>query len=281
MRYGRLPWSALILTAALCAACGGSPTQPTPVGTGREIPPIGSSAPTAPSRPLTKTSFVAFGDSITAGTITMFNGLLRLVVAPQSYPYKLQAILTGEHGGQRIQVYNEGVQGECAGSDGMGCDDIGSVGTSRLPGVLRADSPQVVLLLQGIDDLNPPNNADIPTVIGHLQQMIGEAQGAGATVLIGTLLPQVRGGSRAWSIDLIQPFNAQLKVMAASAGATVVDLYTPFAADLSLIGPDGLHPTAAGYTEMAQVWANAIDAAFSIPLPKATSNSPEPLVHRP
>ena len=262
MMHVRTKLSALFGAAALLAACGGSPTQPSPVGTTHDVPPIGSTAQ-PPTRPLTKTSFVAFGDSITAGTITTLQGLLRLVVAPDSYPYKLQNLLESRHPSQRFQVYNEGVPGEEA-----------ATGVGRLPGVMSADSPQVVLLLQGVDDLDPPNYADIPTTVGNLQTEVQEAQAAGAVVMVGTLLPQRRGGLRAWAIDEIQPFNAQLKTMVKANGAILVDLYTPFAANLSLIGPDGLHPTAAGYTKMAQIWADAIDAAFSIPLP--SSSTPHP-----
>ena len=42
--------------------------------------------------------------------------------------------------------------------------------------------------------------------------------------------------------------------------STYVDTYTTF--DLQLIGVDGLHPTAAGYTRLAEIFAAQITATF-------------------
>ena len=258
MRFTSARLAVFSLALLLLTACGGSPTQPSPVDTSRPLPTLPSlSGPTA--RPLAKTSFVAFGDSITAGTITMFNGLLQLVVAPQSYPYKLQNLLQTEHSDQRIHVYNEGVEGEPT-----------YQGISRLPGVLDADQPQVLLLLEGVNDLDALGSAGIQPTITNLQSMIQNAQSRGIKVMVGTLLAQRPGGYRAISINLIQPFNTQLAQMAASMGVTLVDFYTPFEQNLNLLGPDGLHPNADGYTQMAQIWAAAIDLAFEEPLPTPT-----------
>ena len=57
--------------------------------------------------------------------------------------------------------------------------------------------------------------------------------------------------------------------MALKKGAMVVDIYPQF--DLSLVGPDGLHPTAAGYARMAQVFSEAIEAAWDQPASGTTS----------
>ncbi len=58
--------------------------------------------------------------------------------------------------------------------------------------------------------------------------------------------------------------------MVASVGAKLIDFYTPFEQNLNLLGPDGLHPNADGYTKMAQIWKDAIDLAFEEPLPTPT-----------
>jgi lysophospholipase L1-like esterase len=196
---------------------------------------------------------MAFGDSITAGTVTTFNGLLRITIAPQSYPYKLKDLLADRHADQQIEVYNEGSPNEWA-ADGV----------TRLPERLTEDSPQVLLLLEGVNDIN--SGAGVDDTIANLQTMIGEAHNRGLVVFVGTLLPQRAGSQRAYAPGLIQPFNEQLKAMVAANDATLVDLYTPFAADLSLLGPDGLHPTAAGYTKMAEIWADAIDEVLEAPV---------------
>ena len=46
--------------------------------------------------------------------------------------------------------------------------------------------------------------------------------------------------------------NDEVRVIAAGEGATLVDLYTALASDVTrYIGVDGLHPTEAGYRRMA------------------------------
>jgi lysophospholipase L1-like esterase len=252
----RTKFSVLICVAALAAACGGSPTQPSSPGGSSRVPPAGGGS--LPGLPLEKTSFMAFGDSLTAGEVKTFNGLLRIVVPSESYPTKLKRLLEGRHPGQQIEVYNEGSSGEHV-------EDPTTA--PRFSQALTNDSPQVLLLLEGVNDLNTNGEAAIAPTIADLQAMISEARDRGVQVFVGTLLPQRPGAMRAYSLELIQPFNNQLKAMAAASGATVVDLYTPFAADLSLLGPDGLHPSPAGYTKMAQIWADAIDAALGAPLP--------------
>ena len=53
--------------------------------------------------------------------------------------------------------------------------------------------------------------------------------------------------------------------MALANGALVVDLHSAFAADVpDWIGPDGLHPTIAGYQEMAQLFFDTIRTSFEI-----------------
>jgi lysophospholipase L1-like esterase len=250
-----LKLAGLALVPIVITACGGSPTQPSAVTVSRTLPTLGSK-PAAPSRPLLYTKFMAFGDSQTAGTITMANGLLGLVASSAAYPGDLQNILQSDFPGQRITVFNEGQP-----------DETAVDGESRFPGTLQSDNPQVVLLLEGVNDLNENGAAGESDALAALSSMIGDAQAAGDKVLVGTLLPQVPGGQRAYAVDLIQPFNVQLTQMVASHGAVLVDLYDTFAADLSLIGPDGLHPTALGYAKMAQLWADKIESLYQEPLP--------------
>jgi hypothetical protein len=75
--------------------------------------------------------------------------------------------------------------------------------------------------------------------------------------MVGTLPPEIgtaltHGGAP----GLVAPFNTQLMATAVSAGATVIDLYSDIVTDITdwISLYDGLHPTEAGYQEMAQVW---------------------------
>jgi hypothetical protein len=84
-------------------------------------------------------------------------------------------------------------------------------------------------------------------------------------VIVGTLLPATPGALLPGTVDLIDPFNTQLVPMALANGALVVDLHSAFAADVpDWIGPDGLHPTIAGYQEMAQLFFDTIRTSFEI-----------------
>src|SRR4029077_7082774 len=98
-----------------------------------------------------------------------------------------------------------------------------------------------------------------------IQALIGAAETRGVRVMVGTLLPAV---ARFVSLaNLIEPFNARLVPAAAAAGARIVDLYSDIVTDVTdWISPyDGLHPTEAGYQEMARVWFNSIKNAFELP----------------
>jgi len=93
--------------------------------------------------------------------------------------------------------------------------------------------------------------------------MIQEIRRAGIPILVGTLTPANPGALPPGTAALIVRFNAQLIPLAQASGATVVDLYSAFLADVpDWIGPDGLHLTAAGYNEMAQLFFDAIRTNF-------------------
>ena len=85
--------------------------------------------------------------------------------------------------------------------------------------------------------------------------------------MVGTLLPEIEGDVNAGSWSFVVPFNNQLVPVATNAGALVVDLYSDIATNVAdWISPfDGLHPTEAGYREMARVFFDNIKNAFELP----------------
>jgi lysophospholipase L1-like esterase len=234
----------------------------------------------APPR-LSATKFLAFGDSITAGVIptTCSAGappVPRCATAPvltlterlfdirqlradrnsssASYPLKLAALLAGRYTAQSIVVVNEGEPGETA-----------AEGSGRLPGVLTSQAPEVLLLLEGINDIHLPGNqaSHIGPLVQTLRTMTRDAQSRGIRVFVGTLLPEDRCGCRAFDFadgrDDIVAANAQIRGMAASEGAFLVDLYPGFAGQTTaLLSFDGLHPNEAGYAKMAEMFFDAI-----------------------
>lgn len=224
---------------------------------------------------LAATRFTAFGDSMTEGFLTTCpnttltalwgGGLLNLqadlaslttIRPPQfsavSYPVKLQGMLRSRFSGQAITVSNQGSGGETV-----------ATGVTQLPGVLSNEQPQVLLLLEGINDINQLHAAGIPIVVNGLRTMVQEARRRGISVFLGTLLPQRRGSCRSYDysdgVDDIVPANTLIRQMAGIEGVPVVDLYQGFAgSEATLIGPDGLHPNEAGYQRMADLFYAAI-----------------------
>lgn len=219
------------------------------------------------------TKFVAFGDSITEGQLDpactshsiagplawQLDNILsrtRSIDVNAAYPTKLQILLDGRYGAQNPVVSNRGAGGECV-SPASGCV---SYGVTRLPTVLASDMPEVVLIQEGINDINGRRAAAIPDVVSGLRTMIGAARGRTVQVFLGTLLPERVGACRGYAPDVVAPANDQIRALAASENVVLVDLYAAFGADAptTLIGFDGLHPTAAGYELIAQKFFESI-----------------------
>ena len=214
---------------------------------------------------LSSVRFVAFGDSITEGT-TSPDPTTLLLSLTESYPYKLQGLLSGRYIDQTIVVLNRGRAGEPAyPTSGR------TSGVTRLPGVLDADKPQVLLLLHGANDLLGASSgefdATIDRIITALETMIKTARVRGVRVMLATFPPQNPNGSRGRGAEAVPALNAEIAALAADERAVLVDLYgglggTPAGS----IGVDGLHPTDGGYTKIANIWFEAIRREYERPL---------------
>ena len=92
----------------------------------------------------------------------------------------------------------------------------------------------------------------------HVGDLPGIRHG-GADDVVQLLGHDLRGAGAPYVATL----NGKIATLATVRGVTLVDLYKDFAAaGTRLIGVDGLHPTEAGYTEMATSFYNAIAARF-------------------
>ncbi len=225
---------------------------------------------------LSATRFVAFGDSMTEGfvqvcrttTLTGLDAILEDLAflsrfselrppgfSAVSYPVKLQSALAARYASQSITVFNEGNGGETA-----------VAGALDLPRVLNADTPQALLLLEGINDIHagrPTQGAAIPTVTSSLRTMVQEGKRRGMTVFLSTLLPERKGACRGfdWTDDIedVVTANTQIRSLASAEGVPLVDMYQAFSGQLdTLLGADGLHPSEAGYQKMADLFYAAI-----------------------
>lgn len=210
--------------------------------------------------PLPRTSFLAFGDSMTAGEITVptstaldGNGFpqFRLIVVPSaSYPTELLGMLRNRYITQAAQfvVTNAGVPREWAAD-----------GPRRFATVLTASGAQVVLLMHGTNDLQALASRGINPAISGLQSMTRTARAAGAVVFIASVPPSKPGGVNSLPINLVQALNDQIRLGAPAEGAIFVDVYAAMAPQVNtLIGIDGLHPTEAGYRRIAETFFAAI-----------------------
>lgn len=242
----------LALVAALAlAACGSRPTAPTPpitdpggTGTGTGTPP----PPPPPPPTLNVTRILAFGDSMTSGTTSSALPTLFGLDAgiPESYPFKLQVLETERYASQTITVLNAGRAGKHASDD-----------RQRLADAIREANPQVLLLLEGANDLNTPN-VTVTATVNALEDMVRDTTAQGVTVLLATLPPQ--RAPKGVPASTAARYNDALKVMAAKKGATIVDLNAQ--CPIELIGQDGLHPTEAGYQKIAEIFQAAIAAKW-------------------
>jgi lysophospholipase L1-like esterase len=129
--------------------------------------------------------------------------------------------------------------------------------------------PEVVILLEGVNDLNGGDSVDSGPVLDALRLMARDAKASGATVLLCTLPPQREGGSRAFAADRIANFNSHLPNIARLEDVMLVDIFplidpAESAGDLT---PDGLHITDQGNQKLAQKFFEVIRGLFEIPAP--------------
>ena len=120
--------------------------------------------PQTPAPRLSRTRIVAFGDSITEGVVSTFS-LQLLLDLPGSYPERLRAELTTRYRDQSIFLFNEGKAGEWA-------ED----GKARFPDVIRQDAPEVIILMEGANDLGFLGRKGISATIGQLETMVKYAR---------------------------------------------------------------------------------------------------------
>jgi len=211
---------------------------------------------TAPPR-LSATAFLAFGDSMTAGEITV-NGEGRIhihtVQDALSYPTDLRQSLASRYSAQSIIIDNAGSLGETT-----------DAGLSRLPVVLTSRY-QALLLMEGANDLGNQSSGSVRDhALANMQAMVRLAKGRGVKVFLATLPPQnplACCPRRGTGNILLPSYNDGLRGLAIAENITGVDVNAAFNGDLTQIGPDGLHPTAVGYQTIATEFFSRIRATL-------------------
>lgn len=272
-RHARRPVIAIALLAlvsARCAQAPESPTAPSAVLSRGAAPQAGVPAPAVPLgtvNALGATQFLAFGDSITWGETSSFDGAFLFAPIPGTqYPAQVDNQLESTFSTQDFTVVNSGNPGELA---------INAVSSGRFASEMAARRPQALLLLEGINDLN--NNQSIPATVGALQQMVEIARLYNTTVFVATMFQTCpstdpsTGVFRQNSWDKIVPFNNAVRSMAAGRqNVYLVDIYAAFGNNcdpnggIGLLGGDGLHPKPSGYSVMATTFVGALRERLAV-----------------
>lgn len=253
MRSRAIPVVVWFVACAIAAGCGNGVR--TPIG------------PSGEPR-LLLTRFLAFGDSLTLGEVTVpstkLPGLLALggrqslggllvVVPSAAYPTVLRTRLVSTYPAQAtaIEVVNAGKAGEHP-----------HEALPRFVEAFEAARPEVVLLWEGINSVRL-YGSDLPT--DGLAAMVSEAQSRGALVFLANLLPMRPGTPIAPSEFEFQLTNTKIRALAAARGAVFVNLHDTLLPELDrIIGVDGIHPTEAGYARIADVFFAAIRANLEV-----------------
>jgi lysophospholipase L1-like esterase len=222
---------------------------------------------------LSSTSFLAFGDSITYGEdgqnsvapsvslmASRFHPSVQLPLV-QQYPQELKQSLVDRYKTQNPSVANEGHPGEAAGDP----DTL-----VRFMRLTASRQYSVVLLMEGSNDIFYGDASREPAAYDGLRAMIRNAKANSMRPYLATIPPTnptacdpvCRGRD---PFALVSGFNDGVRALAVSEGVTLVDVYQAFGGNLSLLGPDGLHPAAAGYQKIADTFFTAIKQTLEVP----------------
>jgi lysophospholipase L1-like esterase len=194
---------------------------------------------------LGKTNFMAFGDSITDGAVSLEPMLW--VVESETYPFQLGQILQGRYPSQTFTVINAGKPAERT-----------DEGARRLPVELDLHKPEVVMILEGVNAvwlLSTSRQADA------IRSMVRSAHERHVDVILATVMPV----TPAWrfydqgAMDRIRALNERIfQIALIEDTGGVVDLFALFEANPHLLGADGLHPTVEGQRRIAEAFSDEI-----------------------
>jgi lysophospholipase L1-like esterase len=166
-----------------------------------------------------------------------------------SYPAQLLELLNQRYSAQTIRVTNAGVPGEDA-----------AEAISRLQSELGRLQPDVVLIMEGTNDLDP--DSMIPGLRGAdaIETMVQDARSRGVDPILATIPPQRTSRD---TEPLVDPYNDIMRQIAIRQGVPLVDVHQIISLgqclgagslELSCLGDDHLHPTAQGYELIANAF---------------------------
>ena len=212
----------------------------------------------APPPKLGVTQFLAFGDSITEGYVSPPDDVGRLV-RTSAYPFLLEQILASRYVTQDIRVINAGKGGEHV-----------RYASGRFDAELRRHRPDVLLLMEGTNDLYTGYEAGAEQAAATLDGMVANALSAGIGPYIMTIAPW----RSAVYAPLVSSFNDRIRSIAARRGVPLVDVHQVLLTGpcdgvqpIPCIGRDDVHPTAQGYQLIAEELARILVARYDVAVP--------------
>ncbi len=194
-----------------------------------------------PANHLHAEDIIAFGDSITQGSIDPAGS------DHGGYPMVLQQMY--DNNGLAVHVYNEGLHGERT-----------SAGVSRISSVLSRRSASYLLLLEGANDVIAGISPQ--TLVQNLSIMIDKCLAKGVVPLVATMTPEEKYGNTPLIRETINP---EIVALAGRKNITLVDLYSAVADSWAAWSWDGLHPNYDGMLAIAQAWYNKVPVAGVTP----------------
>jgi lysophospholipase L1-like esterase len=248
LKPGKL--ASLAILISLGAGCGSGESPARFSGVGEPTAKSDASLATQASADVPFRRILCFGDSLTYG-VTLESGSLTEgargdLTLVEGYVPKLWRRLEQKYG-PGFELVNAGIPGETT-TDGV----------ERIRDELRVYDPDLVLLLEGVVDVN--NTAPrFPVVRENLATMMHLVRREGKLVIIGTYPLLNPDGFRTSGAEFIPRLNVIIRQEAAQQSVRVAD-HEKALPDLSGQGPDGLHPNNNGYEAMADTWLAAIEA---------------------
>jgi lysophospholipase L1-like esterase len=197
---------------------------------------------------ISRTTFLAFGDSITYG---------RCGPAPNEcppYTDRLLELLRARYTAQTFQAIPRGRPGEKTPD-----------GASRLADEVSLYTPEVVLLMEGTNDVTD-DAFKINVTEDALEYMINASRSRGVKeVFLATIPPIFPGGPNDSARPRVLQLNDEIRDLAARKGAHLVDVYAALSADLNrYYSGNDLHPNAEGLRVIGETFYAKIRATLDI-----------------
>lgn len=191
-------------------------------------------------------TLVCFGDSITDGSISTFNGF-------DAWPDVLGQGLQSDQATSHISVVNTGIGGNAIwGGSGIAAKDRFERDALNIPGVRH------VIILIGTNDIPGAQTDTSEDMIAEYKAMISACHERGIKIYAGTITPF--GNNQWWASDLHEDIRSKVNkwMMSEDSGfdgyidfaAAVADPSDPTKLKAEYDSGDGLHPSVKGHKVM-------------------------------